>query len=216
MEYRNHTLTEPVQDWSGGDSECMDSSQMWFCRDLWMNAAREPMVLKKEDLATASSASSTTTALPTVAHPTSAKTGEASTSKGTTHAKRAEKPLDAVGRRKGAFRKEGDGDAGSDADAMQGGSPPPMSQPAASDSDVYVRPNSQYRPARILINPRCVTTYAGVSHTQLALHLFGPDKGEGAQEYDSKQYVLDKKEWMGAPDSFVCQEQKCVAFFPLR
>ena len=35
--------------------------------------------------------------------------------------------------------------------------------------------NGAFEPARILVNPRCVTTYAGVSHTQLALDLFGDD-----------------------------------------
>lgn len=38
--------------------------------------------------------------------------------------------------------------------------------------------NSAFHPARIIINPRCVTTYAGVSHTQLALDLFGNDDDE--------------------------------------
>ncbi|KAH8115229.1 hypothetical protein DFH11DRAFT_92087 [Phellopilus nigrolimitatus] len=36
-------------------------------------------------------------------------------------------------------------------------------------------PNGVFRVARILVNLRCVTTYAGVSHAQLALDLFGPD-----------------------------------------
>ena len=76
-------------------------------------------------------------------------------------------------------------------------------------------PNSVFRPARILVNPRCVTTYAGVSHTQLALDLFGNDKGDVQTGRDSK-YVLD--DWEGAPDSFVCQEQRyvlslCLIFF---
>lgn len=71
-------------------------------------------------------------------------------------------------------------------------------------------PNSVFRPARILINPRCVTTYAGVSHTQLALDLFGPKKGEeeSSPENGSGKYTLD--DWEGAPESFVCQEQKYV------
>jgi hypothetical protein len=71
-------------------------------------------------------------------------------------------------------------------------------------------PNSVFRPARILINPRCVTTYAGVSHTQLALDLFGPKKGEeeSLPESGFGKYTLD--DWEGAPESFVCQEQKCV------
>jgi hypothetical protein len=66
-------------------------------------------------------------------------------------------------------------------------------------------PNSLFRPARILVNPRCVTTYAGVIHTQLAVDLFGPedeDHGLGA----AGMYVLD--DWEGAPESFVCQEQR--------
>ena len=70
-------------------------------------------------------------------------------------------------------------------------------------------PNSVFRPARILINPRCVTTYAGVSHTQLALDLFGPKKGEeepSLPENGGGKYTLD--DWEGAPESFVCQEQK--------
>jgi len=70
-------------------------------------------------------------------------------------------------------------------------------------------PNSVFRPARILINPQCVTTYAGVSHTQLALDLFGPKKGEeepSLPESGGGKYALD--DWEGAPESFVCQEQK--------
>lgn len=70
-------------------------------------------------------------------------------------------------------------------------------------------PNSVFRPARILINPRCVTTYAGVSHTQLALDLFGPKKSEedpSLPESGGGKYTLD--DWEGAPESFVCQEQK--------
>ena len=73
-------------------------------------------------------------------------------------------------------------------------------------------PNSVFRPARILINPRCVTTYAGVSHTQLALDLFGPKKGEeesSVLESGDGKYTLD--DWEGAPESFVCQEQKYAA-----
>jgi hypothetical protein len=54
-----------------------------------------------------------------------------------------------------------------------------------------------------------VTTYAGVSHTKLANDLFGPDKdAESNGEYDKNRYVLE--EWMPAPDSYVCQEQRCV------
>lgn len=68
-------------------------------------------------------------------------------------------------------------------------------------------PNSAYTPARILVNPRCVTTYAGVSHTQLALDLFGSGDDDEAQ-INSTKYILE--DWEGAPESFVCQEQRYI------
>lgn len=69
-------------------------------------------------------------------------------------------------------------------------------------------PNSEfeYAVAKILVNPRCVTTYAGVSHTQLALDLFGPGDEEEQEEVEGSRYKLD--EWRTAPDSFVCQEMR--------
>jgi len=103
---------------------------------------------------------------------------------------------------------DADANAGSDFDAMADDAdvpPPPLEQPPANHWTV---PNSDFNPARILVNPRCVTTYAGVSHAQLALDLFGPDKEEDAPEYTKNggKYVLE--DWEGAPDTFVCQEQK--------
>jgi hypothetical protein len=104
-----------------------------------------------------------------------------------------------------ADRKQDDPDAnaGSDYDAMspeEGGEDVPMLEPLK-----ILIPNSAHRPARILVNPRCLTTYAGVTHTQLARDLFG-----GGDEKDktvvSGKYVMD--DWEGAPESFVCQEQK--------
>jgi hypothetical protein len=69
-------------------------------------------------------------------------------------------------------------------------------------------PNHQFDTsvAKILVNPRCVTTYAGVSHTQLALDLFG--SGEDAEpDLDTGgKYILD--EWRTPPESFVCQEMR--------
>ena len=97
-----------------------------------------------------------------------------------------------------------DANAGSDFDAM----------PDTDDglSVVPTRrlsvPNSVFRPARILINPRCVTTYAGVSHTQLALDLFGPKKGDEESSPESGGGKNTLEDWEGAPESFVCQEQK--------
>ncbi|KAK4054545.1 hypothetical protein OIV83_001039 [Microbotryomycetes sp. JL201] len=61
-----------------------------------------------------------------------------------------------------------------------------------------------YAIARIMVNPRCVTTYAGVSHTKLALDLFG--SSEGNEPENSDKYVLD--EWRTPPESFVCQEMR--------
>jgi hypothetical protein len=68
-------------------------------------------------------------------------------------------------------------------------------------------PNSDFEPARIIINPRCVTTYAGVSHTKLAIDLFGSDDG-GMEEYDRSNYLIE--EWKAAPEYFICQEQQYV------
>ncbi|GAA6043383.1 hypothetical protein JCM8097_005297 [Rhodosporidiobolus ruineniae] len=70
-------------------------------------------------------------------------------------------------------------------------------------------PNHQfpYALAKIMVNPRCVTTYAGVSHTQLALDLFGADgEVEPPSAHKTSKYELD--EWRTAPESFVCQEMR--------
>ncbi|GAA6062604.1 hypothetical protein JCM10212_004899 [Sporobolomyces blumeae] len=60
--------------------------------------------------------------------------------------------------------------------------------------------------ARILVNPRCVTTYAGVSHAQLALDLFGTGEDREPTAREGGKYELD--EWRTAPESFVCQEMR--------
>lgn len=97
---------------------------------------------------------------------------------------------------------ESDADRGSDFDTVPEASPPPL------DDDVtdFSVPNSDFEAARILINPRCVTTYAGVSHTKLANDLFGPDSEDGGSEFEKNRYELE--EWAAAPDSYVCQEQR--------
>jgi hypothetical protein len=85
-----------------------------------------------------------------------------------------------------------------------------VEEPLPEEGEIPSIPNAYFRPARILMNPRCVTTYAGVSHSQLALDLFGDGDDSDAPEYDKKdgKYVLD--DWEGAPSSFVCQEQRCA------
>lgn len=163
------------------DAPCLDSSQAWFCRDLWVHSAHDAME-------------------------------EMDQVRGESHVHRrnlvdvaAHDPLMAnidVEKRQGAAPVDPDANAGSDYDAIpveEGGE----DVPAPVDAPRLTIPNSDFRPARILVNPRCVTTYAGVSHTQLAQDLFGD--GEDSRQ-DGKEYVLD--DWEGAPESFVCQEQK--------
>jgi hypothetical protein len=164
------------------DASCLDSSQTWFCRDLWIHQAKAGVrdveapdaapARRKRDLIE-----------PAIAP-------------------RAELPL-----KKGEGRKQdADANVGSDYDAM------PDSDDNLGDAPIMTLsiPNSVFRPARILVNPRCVTTYAGVSHTQLAMDLFGPerDQEDVPQSNRAAKYVLE--DWEGAPESFVCQEQKCV------
>jgi hypothetical protein len=107
---------------------------------------------------------------------------------------------EAVARRQAA-ELDYDANAGSDYDAMPDSDVPLADVPATRLSI----PNSLFRPARILVNPRCVTTYAGVSHTQLALDLFGPERDNAGPEGGIGKYTLE--DWDGAPESFVCQEQ---------
>lgn len=103
---------------------------------------------------------------------------------------------------------DADANAGSDYDAMseeEGGEVVPL--PEVGRLSI---PNSVFRPARILVNPRCPTTYAGVSHTQLALDLFGDGDEADNSGTGAGKYVLD--DWEGAPESFVCQEQRYTFF----
>lgn len=169
------------------DAPCLDSSQNWFCRDLWIHQAREGV----REVETMDSRRPTNKRH--VDHPADSNLPPV-------------KPVVGRGSHHGRRQHNQDIDAnvGSDFDAM----------PDTDDglSVVPTRrlsvPNSVFRPARILINPRCVTTYAGVSHTQLALDLFGPKKAEeeSTPENGGGKYTLE--DWEGAPESFVCQEQK--------
>ncbi|KAG5351411.1 hypothetical protein C0989_006553 [Termitomyces sp. Mn162] len=163
------------------DAPCLDSSQAWFCRDLWVRSARDAMEEMDQIM------------------------DEAHVQRRDLVDVAAHDPLMAnidVEKRQGAAPVDPDANAGSDYDAIpveEGGE----DVPAPVDPPRLTIPNSDFRPARILVNPRCVTTYAGVSHTQLAQDLFG--NGDDSRQ-DGKEYVWD--DWEGAPESFVCQEQK--------
>lgn len=216
------------------DAPCLDSSQAYFCRDLWLSAAREGVREVEQRVG-----SSTKGGLglgfnlgwgtkPTDAIPEA---------KARRHAKRSEEQiLNQVKRAEGALDDDllrlpdeglghaqrqrpgiGDGDAnvGSDFDAMPEGEEEDNAltpdEDEDTDTDNFSIPNNVFRPARILVNPRCVTTYAGVSHAQLALDLFGMPDDDSQVGPDSRdKYVLD--DWEGAPESFVCQEQRSGCF----
>ncbi|KAI8977856.1 cryptococcal mannosyltransferase 1-domain-containing protein [Trametes punicea] len=162
------------------EAPCLDSTQAWFCRDLWVWKAKEGMMTFDPDVAAAAESPRRRKRTPIDIEELAPR--------------QADKPQD-----------EADANAGSDYDASD--------LPAADPPDPYedaeaprlTIPNAVFMAARILVNPRCVTTYAGVSHTQLALDLFGPPDREEEREV-GRQDVLD--EWEGAPDNFVCQEQR--------
>ncbi|KAH7908696.1 glycosyltransferase family 69 protein [Hygrophoropsis aurantiaca] len=166
-DYHNASLSEEVPH-RAPDAPCLDSTQAWFCRDLWISKALEGV--HENDV------------------------------------EDEPQPLDTPKDKKILARRQAppvdpDANAGSDYDAMPDSDQPLDSLPAVR----LAVPNSVYEPARILVNPRCVTTYAGVSHTQLALDLFGAGEDEEYQGNKTK-YILE--DWEGAPESFVCQEQR--------
>lgn len=163
LDFHNATSGEPVPQRTP-DASCLDSTQAWFCRDLWVSKALDGV--QEDDYIDPGRRK----------HP------------GTdSHRHRRQIVPDPV-------------NAGSDFDAMPD-SDSPMEQPPPVRLTV---PNSAYTPARILVNPRCVTTYAGVSHTQLALDLFGTGDDDDSRVNTTKN-ILD--DWEGAPEKFVCQEQ---------
>jgi hypothetical protein len=161
------------------DAPCLDSTQAWFCRDMWAHSAAEGVARERAQASKEAVARS---------KPTTAAVKH----------KRQEDPRPPVPAH-AAGEEDEDANVGADYDAM-----------ADNEDDIdgsVGGANAMYNPARILVNPRCVTTYAGVSHTQLALDLFGPDLMEAEDTSSSEtKYRLDY--WQSAPDSFVCQEQK--------
>ncbi|PPQ67610.1 hypothetical protein CVT26_006820 [Gymnopilus dilepis] len=185
----------PVRD---PDAPCLDSSQAWFCRDLWVRSARDAM--DEVDKANPGGPMRKREVIEVAARDPLMEGRDAV--KVQVGAAEEEVDGDAADRRKQGKDADPDANAGSDYDAMpdeEGAEelPPP-------DTVALSIPNSVFRPARILVNPRCPTTYAGVSHTQLARDLFG--EGDDESITASGKYVLD--DWEGAPDSFVCQEQR--------
>ncbi|KAI0045041.1 glycosyltransferase family 69 protein [Auriscalpium vulgare] len=171
LDFHNVSLAENMLD-RHPEASCLDSSQAWFCRDLWTSKAKAAVrdieasdrpARRKRDL------------------------GDGVVKEGHAHRQAAEGDPDA--------------NAGSDYDAMPDSDVPLEAAVPAK----FSIPNSLFTPARILVNPRCVTTYAGVSHTQLALDLFGAER-DGSGPEGAGKYVLE--DWEGAPESFVCQEQR--------
>jgi hypothetical protein len=201
------------------DAPCLDSSQTWFCRDLWIHQAKEGV--RESDGPDVAPAKSKRAELVEEAVIKEAIKKEEVIKKEAIKKEevikkeviKKEEPVheakdDIPERRQN--QDDADANVGSDYDAM------PDSDDNLGDapSRKLSIPNSVFRAARILVNPRCVTTYAGVSHTQLAMDLFGPERDEESDLPKGKRgkYVLD--DWEGAPESFVCQEQKYFVPFP--
>ncbi|EGN97496.1 glycosyltransferase family 69 protein [Serpula lacrymans var. lacrymans S7.3] len=183
-DYHNVSSSDP-QPPRPSDASCLDSTQAWFCRDLWISKALEGV---KDDEVSDESSRQKKKNAPKQNSPKQDAPKQDASKDTPSIVRRQPPPVDP------------DANAGSDYDAMP-------------DEDLHFEdlpvgrlsiPNSVYEPARILINPRCVTTYAGVSHTQLALDLFGTGDDDGA-EGNATKYVLE--DWEGAPEVFVCQEQ---------
>lgn len=161
------------------EDKCLDSTQAWFCRDLWVWKAKEGMKDIDQDF----------DAETVRQHRREIKDG-------------TEQQLHARDPQEAQREPDADANAGSDFDA----SDLPLMDPPPASGQRLTAPNSVFLPVRILVNPRCVTTYAGVSHTQLALDLFGPPDREDRDDQLKKEDVL--QDWEGAPDTFVCQEQQ--------
>ena len=190
------------------DTQCMDSTQMWFCRDLWTDAAKGG--LKRGSRGGHSHGKGHKRSLENVkAHHKRAEDAPAAEPA----AEPAAKPGKAVEQEQAPPAKQqqvdggkADDNTGTELDAIDEDAANPAPEPLKPQdlpASAFLIPNSAFTAARILVNPRCVTTYGGVSHTQLALDLFGAHGGEG---HTISDYVLE--DWAGPPDSFVCQEMR--------
>jgi hypothetical protein len=212
---------------------CLDSSQAYFCRDLWVHQASEGMRDVDAEIEAARKKERNRNngrkvkrqveqvdeelligdEPPTDKKPFVKPEEEVEAVVGAGNVEADEVREDAADLRKDKEVHE-DANVGSDFDAMPDSEDEETSDAGdENDWEEYQGklsiPNNVFRPARILVNPRCVTTYAGVSHTQLALDLFGgPDQDQGGEVLSRGKYVLE--DWEGAPSSFVCQEQRYV------
>ena len=219
IEYRaspyshNLSTTQQQPNWDS-ETQCMDSTQMWFCRDLWTDAAKGGLKEgrrsghqkyargNKRDLTKFTKRDFVDREL------------ELQVAERQVEVERSEEGSGGLEKRQGPGQPparqdedKGDEDVGTDVDAIDEDTSDPAPAPLKPQdlpASAFLIPNSAFTAARILVNPRCVTTYGGVSHTQLALDLFGSthddaERGEG-------NYVLE--DWAGPPDSFVCQEMR--------
>ncbi|KAF8582398.1 glycosyltransferase family 69 protein [Ramaria rubella] len=195
--YHNLSTSDSVPDWDP-EEPCMDSSQAWFCRDLWIDAAKDGM--RDPSMGGGGMAwldpdgDENEVYEPRRVVENKAKVKRDVDEEDPVPLKRQAAPVE----------PDADANAGSDYDAMPDSD---VELPQAPPPSRMAIPNSAFRPARILVNPRCVTTYAGVSHAQLAQDLFGEEDADGMDSSRlGGKYVLD--DWDSAPDSFVCQEQR--------
>ncbi|KAK6906764.1 capsular associated protein [Kwoniella mangroviensis CBS 10435] len=195
----NLSTTQEQPNWDP-EMACMDSAQMWFCRDLWTDAARGGLKGGKKGHQKLTGAHKRDLSEHFDVHQRDlGLEAESAVQLG----KRDEPKVEE--------RAEGgkeDEDSGTDVDAMAEDAANPAPEPLKPQelpASAFLIPNSAFTPARILVNPRCITTYGGVSHTQLALDLFGGPHGDDPA-HDSGNYVLE--DWAGPPDSFVCQEMR--------
>ncbi|GJJ14286.1 hypothetical protein Clacol_008550 [Clathrus columnatus] len=198
MNYHNLSTTQSAPKWDP-QGACMDSAQSSFCRDLWIDAARDGM--RNEQSRKGGMSWLDPDEQDDLEVPFEIKKGKSNIKRdGDDFAHEGEEPKwEAL---PGELGEDADTNAGSDYDAMPDSD---MDVPELSSPPRLSIPNSAFRPARLLVNPRCVTTYAGVSHMKLARDLFGENDDDDDPKTEGK-YTLD--DWESAPDSFVCQEQR--------
>jgi hypothetical protein len=196
---QNMSSNEAPVEWDP-ESQCMDSTQMWFCRDLWTDAARGGLKNGKKLTGHRKMEGKHKRDFAEVLEEVHAPVEDAPVKL----AKREDAaPQQMHKQDEIKDERESGTDMDNMDDAAEAAAPPPIHPADALPASAFLAPNNVFTPARILVNPRCVTTYGGVSHTQLAIDLFGT---RGGADEDVNKYVLE--DWAGPPDSFVCQEMR--------